>query len=479
MSLPQNLRSISFTLSATNPLEMWISYYDGNNANKVFRTQDAGMNWENLSTSTLNGLSPWAIAHQYGTDGGVYLAMLHGVVFYRNNNMSDWQSYSSGLPLGTEPLRIVPFLRDNVVRLATWNLGVWEAQAYEASELIADFSAAYETFFCPGDEMHFVNHSVCSANATYAWSFPGASPAASTEAYPTVVYDAPGTYDVTLTVTDNGNSQSVTYTNYISSAEATSGDFTEDFESGGFPDSWIAAGNGAWTVTSDASAYGNGAYCMRFDNYYYDALGARDRIWLGKGTGSNIGLSFDVAYAQYDDNYSDTLAIVYSTDCGDTWTEVWSMGGDDLSSAPDNTNYYAPAAGEWASYYAALPEENQDEIIVAFENRGHYGNVIYVDNVNVFINFSVNDLANSAASMIAFPNPASDVVRISAQSLQPGNYRLQLFDQSGKLVSESSVFAAGARLEKNWSLPDVASGLYVVALVSDHDAVRRQLSIIR
>ena len=81
--------------------------------------------------------------------------------------------------------------------------------------------------------------------------------------------------------------------------------------------------------------------------------------------------------------------------------------------------------------------------------------------------------------MSVYPNPASDVIRVSAESLLPGNYRLQLFNQSGKLVSETSVFAAGARLEKNWSLPDVASGLYVVALVGEHDMVRQQLSIIR
>jgi hypothetical protein len=219
---------------------------------------------------------------------------------------------------------------------------------------------------------------------------------------------------------------------------------------------------------------------MRFDNYYYDAQGARDRIWMGKRSGSDMGVSFDVAYAQYDNNYTDTLALVYSTDCGATWTELWSLGGDDLSTAPDNTGYYVPSSSEWASYYGGFPSgEYFEDVIIAFENRGHYGNVIYVDNINVFTNFSVDELANGAAQLSIYPNPASNDVRVSATHLHEGNYRLQLFDLSGKLVCESSVFSAGTRLEKQWILPEVANGMYVLSLSSEHERVQQQLSIQR
>jgi PKD repeat protein len=368
-----------------------------------------------------------------------------------------------------------------VVRLATWNLGVWEAPAYEPSELIAGFSAAYETFFCPGDEVHFVNHSVCSANATFTWSFPGAAPATSTEPYPTVLYNEAGTYDVTLTVTDGTQSQTVTYTNYISNAEALGGDFVEDFETGGFPESWTSDGDGAWSVTSDASGFGAGLYSMRFDNYYYDAQGARDRIWMGKRSAtSNMAVAFDVAYAQYNNTYTDTLALVYSLDCGESWISLWSLGGDDLSTAPDFTDYYVPTDEEWASYSVSLPSSVEfDDVIIAFENRGRYGNVIYVDNINVFSTVSVNDIHSDEFQMSIFPNPACSAVNVSGWNMDKGNYRLQLFDLSGKLVCESSVFSAGSRLEKQWVLPEVASGMYVLSLTSENARVQQPLSIQR
>jgi hypothetical protein len=102
-----------------------------------------------------------------------------------------------------------------------------------------------------------------------------------------------------------------------------------------------------------------------------------------------------------------------------------------------------------------------------------------VDNINVFTNFSVNEQNNASAQLSVYPNPASTDVRVSATHLHEGNYRLQLFDLSGKLVCESSVFSAGSRLEKQWMLPEVANGMYVLSLSSEHERMQQPLSIQR
>lgn len=58
-----------------------------------------GNSWMNLTTSTLNGMTISDMTHQLGTDGGIYLIGGYGKVFYRNNTMSDWTAYATGLPL--------------------------------------------------------------------------------------------------------------------------------------------------------------------------------------------------------------------------------------------------------------------------------------------------------------------------------------------------------------------------------------------
>jgi|GEM_PF-665222 len=67
---------------------------------------------------------------------------------------------------------------------------------------------------CTPLSVQFVNAS--SANATdFAWTFPGGNPTSSTAQNPTVVYNTPGTYSVTLVASNVGGSNTVTQTNSI------------------------------------------------------------------------------------------------------------------------------------------------------------------------------------------------------------------------------------------------------------------------
>lgn len=78
---------------------------------------------------------------------------------------------------------------------------------------IADFDASPREG-CDPLEVDFINYS--SENATsFQWSFPGGSPPSSTLFEPTVVYEIPGTYNVTLTAFNELGEDIYTRTNYI------------------------------------------------------------------------------------------------------------------------------------------------------------------------------------------------------------------------------------------------------------------------
>lgn len=67
---------------------------------------------------------------------------------------------------------------------------------------------------CDPMEVEFINLS--SPNALYFnWSFPGGSPPSSTNFEPVIVYETPGTYNVTLTVSNEAGDDIQTVTNYI------------------------------------------------------------------------------------------------------------------------------------------------------------------------------------------------------------------------------------------------------------------------
>jgi len=80
--------------------------------------------------------------------------------------------------------------------------------------VIAEFSGTPATVVV-GNSVTFTDNSSCSPE-TWEWSFPGGTPAAFTgQTPPPIVYSSLGTYDVSLTVTKPGGSDTRTKTGYI------------------------------------------------------------------------------------------------------------------------------------------------------------------------------------------------------------------------------------------------------------------------
>lgn len=102
-------------------------------------------------------------------------------------------------------------------------IGAGRINAYEAmlciTELTAEFTSDL-TQVCPGNSIQFFNYSAWPGT-TYSWSFPGGIPSTSNLQNPTVTYPNGGTFDVTLTVTNGANSQTLTLPNYVTISEPT------------------------------------------------------------------------------------------------------------------------------------------------------------------------------------------------------------------------------------------------------------------
>jgi gliding motility-associated-like protein len=106
---------------------------------------------------------------------------------------------------------------DPVVGPFSGQCGGGRINAFEALKCItaptADFTSNY-TQVCPGQAVEFYNFS-SGTGLTFNWSFPGGTPATSTQQNPIITYNTPGVYDVSLTVDDGFSTSSNTMTAYI------------------------------------------------------------------------------------------------------------------------------------------------------------------------------------------------------------------------------------------------------------------------
>lgn len=256
----------------------------------------------------------------------------------------------------------------------------------------ADFTSDKQST-CPNNPIKFTDLSTLYPTA-WSWTFQGGSPATSTLANPTVSWTAAGTYSVGLTATNINGNGSVSKIAYITITNPGSLPLVEGFQGAVWPPAnWVDDNKFQdsvhFTRSTAAGGFGLSTASLLFDNYYNDAAGIRDGFQFPKlnmSTVSNATVTFDVAFARYDAQYSDTLEVQLSTNCGQTWNSIYMKGGTALSTAPDYTaNLFVPTSTQWRKESITITSlaAGQSNVLMSFVNHGHYGNGIYIDNVNI------------------------------------------------------------------------------------------------
>lgn len=194
-----------------NPDKIWIAC--NSTSNRILVSTDAGATFTNIS-SNLPAIAARTVVVDDNTPRNLYVGMNIGV-YHKTESQANWANYSDNLPLvAINELEIQK--ASGKIRVATYGRGIWEsplATNCAATAPIADFTAA-TTSVCTGETIAYTNNST-NCSSTFSWSFPGGTPSTSTAVSPVVTYNTPGTYSVSLTVTNPGGTDTKTINNYI------------------------------------------------------------------------------------------------------------------------------------------------------------------------------------------------------------------------------------------------------------------------
>jgi len=127
---PSGTDSCAITMIAvhpTNPDTLWVSLGGYKNNKKVFRSNDGGDTWINISGSLPN-LPVSCITYQNNSNDGLYIGTDAGV-YYRNSGMNDWRRYSQGLPNVIVTDLDIQYMAGKI-RASTYGRGLWESELY-------------------------------------------------------------------------------------------------------------------------------------------------------------------------------------------------------------------------------------------------------------------------------------------------------------------------------------------------------------
>lgn len=210
-----NTRRMFLTLNPLDENELWLALVNAGNGNQVYRTTDGGTSWQNMSSSVLNNDYPRDIFYHGGTSD-VYLASDKKVYVYSSGV---WQQYSDGLPSIAKSLKLNGFYRDSELRLATAGRGIWKSDIKTSNATPVAQPITYnDKVYCNRDTVLLDCYSMLDhTNASWQWSItPTPTYISSASARnPKVVFGNNGSFDISLTVSNSGGTDTKLITNMI------------------------------------------------------------------------------------------------------------------------------------------------------------------------------------------------------------------------------------------------------------------------
>jgi hypothetical protein len=172
---------------------------------------------------------------------------------------------------------------------------------------------------------------------------------------------------------------------------------TENFEGTFPPAPWTVVsvnttGTANWTKNTPGRNSAGALYINNFLNSSGAIDDFRSASLLANPT-DVVSISFDLAYKYYGSGTTtanpDTLAILISSDCGVTFSEVYKKWGVTLATAGGGTANYIPAAADWKTETILVPAAllASGRFQVIFRSRSRFGNNIWIDNINIVKKF--------------------------------------------------------------------------------------------
>lgn len=397
-------------------------------------------------------------------------------------------SYCSNMFTNGQRTRLLAALNSNTAsRSSLWtanNLNATGVNTNTVCSPVADFFAESQQL-CANGTVDFFDNTNLSTATSWLWSFPGGTPSSSTLQSPTVQYTTPGTYSVSLTVSNASGSDGITKNSYVvvlpSTADITVPNFTESFETLTInaASNWtinnIDGGN-AWLITSTAGY--TGSKSMKLNNITSNPGSTDEFITPSMDLTQfvNPRLYYRIAYASLTgtNNQPNSLQILSSVDCGKTWGARRSYSESTLATvAAQNAAFTPTNQNQWRQDNINLSLfTGYSNIQFKFKFESGEGNNIYIDDINIDHTTELTELENLKNNFRIFPNPAENEAVLYFATASNALVNVKIVDVLGKEIYTKNM---GQLVEGNHNLilnKDIihTAGVYFVQL-SVNDAI--------
>ncbi len=262
--------------------------------------------------------------------------------------------------------------------------------------------------------------------------------------------------------------------------------YLADMETGSFPPT-------GWQVTNVDNSITFGLYdgagyagnrSVYIANVNYIATGTIDEFTISSVDLDEVNpeLEFFQAYAQKTtSDISDTLEVLVSTNCGQSFTSAYKISGTELITALNPvSSSFVPSAANWRRHVVSLWDfRGTRSAVIKFRQIRGTGNNLYIDEMRVYAgDVGVNDpISNTNVEIKLFPNPTKSNTTLRVNAIQATPFAISVLNVSGQEVYrfDGLTDADGLTMQlptQNW-LP----GIYFVHLNTGKETRTQKLMV--
>jgi hypothetical protein len=287
-------------------------------------------------------------------------------------------------------------------------------------------------------------------------------------------------------VADGYHANDTTVTSFTISQTGVTIPLPENFETATFPPlNWEFSNPDAGITWNRITGYQHsGNASAYFDNFNYNASGEIDDMitpHVDLTGGINPALTFWVAYAYYTVplQYSDTLEVLISTDCGITFTSLYKKWGDSLSTASPTQNPFQPDASDWRQESVNLTAfQASDNAYIVFRNISDFENNLYIDDILIDFKTGIDEFGVSGLGFEVSPNPVKDFLTVVSKNKNEQDVGIIIFNTLGEVMKK--VFVSKNNSQRfTIDVSKLSAGIYFVQFTNSKGTFVSRIAISR
>lgn len=299
---------------------------------------------------------------------------------------------------------------------------------------------------------------------------------------PEVRFLESGYYTIALTMTNDNGSAELIKSDYIFAGGVPANNYQESFELGTF-------GAGGWQVVNpdnditwdiwEVSGSGAGTHAAVMNFYDYYSFNQRDQLIsppLDLSNAENAVLNFKHAYSRINNQYTDSLIVKISGDCGESWTRLLTIADDGsgnfVTAEPINFGFIPQIPDDWCGNGFGAdcfsldldPWTGQQNVKIMFETVCVIGNNLFIDDIKIDVIENTAEVL-SESKMKIYPNPSTGVFTINTATAF-NHAQIRVMDVSGRIVWQQYTEQDAKYVKLN--LKNLKKGLYLISISGDN-----------